>query len=140
LTYGPFQGPPLWCCVTLPIHSGTVLSVFSLSKIDIQPFSGPSTVVLCHTPLILGCSLIGGDGFLLSQDQPMGTELQSLPNPGSPYILVFRLTRHSTCHLLARWFAGLFFDPEDGGAMFLRNVGCYTTDYMASYPRRWYPS
>jgi hypothetical protein len=37
---------------------------------------------------------------------------------------------------LARWFAGLFFDPEDGGAMFLRNVGCYTTDYTASYPRR----
>jgi hypothetical protein len=29
---------------------------------------------------------------------------------------------HSTCHLLARWFAGLFFDPEDGGARFLRNV------------------
>jgi hypothetical protein len=39
-------------------------------------------------------------------------------------------------NLLARWFAGLFFDPEDGGAMFLRNVGCYTTDYTASYPRR----
>jgi hypothetical protein len=61
----------------------------------------------------------GGDGFLLSQDQPMGTELQFLPNPGSPYIPVFRLTGHSTCHLLARWFAGLSFDPEDGGAMFL---------------------
>jgi hypothetical protein len=29
---------------------------------------------------------------------------------------------------------------EDGGAMFLRNVGCYTTDYTASYPRRRYSS
>jgi hypothetical protein len=95
-------------------------------------------LVLCHTHLILGCSLIGGDGFLLSQDQPVGTELQLLPNPGSPYIPVFRLTGHSTCHLVARWFAGLFFEPEDGGAIFLRNVVCYTTDYTASYPRRWY--
>jgi hypothetical protein len=39
-------------------------------------------------------------------------------------------------HLLARWFAELFFDPEDGGDTFLRNVGCNSTDYMASYPRR----
>jgi hypothetical protein len=107
LAYGPFQGPALWCCVTL---------------------------------LLFGYSLIGGDGFLLSQNQPMGTELQFLPNPGSKHIPVFRLTGHSTCHLLARWFAGLFFDPKDGGAMFLRNVGCYTTDYTASYPRRCYSS
>jgi hypothetical protein len=26
--------------------------------------------------------------------------------------------------------------PEDGGDMFLRNVGCNSTDYTASYPRR----
>jgi hypothetical protein len=26
--------------------------------------------------------------------------------------------------------------PEDGGNMLLRNVGCYSTDYTASYPRR----
>jgi hypothetical protein len=25
------------------------------------------------------------------------------------------------------------FDPEDGGDMFLRNVGCNSTDYTASY-------
>jgi hypothetical protein len=31
-----------------------------------------------------------------------------------------------------------FFDPEDGGDMFLRNVGWNSTDYTASYPRRWY--
>jgi hypothetical protein len=30
----------------------------------------------------------------------------------------------------------LFFDPEDGGDMFLRNAGWLSTDYMALYPRR----
>jgi hypothetical protein len=29
---------------------------------------------------------------------------------------------------------GLFFDPEDGGDMFLRNVGYLSKDYMALYP------
>jgi hypothetical protein len=42
--------------------------------------------------------------------------------------------------LLARWFAELFFDPEDGGDTFLRNVGYNSTDYKASYPRRLYSS
>jgi hypothetical protein len=32
--------------------------------------------------------------------------------------------------------AEIFFDPEDGDDMFLRNVGCISTDYTASYPRR----
>jgi hypothetical protein len=30
----------------------------------------------------------------------------------------------------------LFFDLEDGGDMFLRNVGSLSTDYTALYPRR----
>jgi hypothetical protein len=34
----------------------------------------------------------------------------------------------------------VFFDPEDGGDMFLRNVGCNSTDYTASHPWRWYSS
>jgi hypothetical protein len=39
------------------------------------------------------------------------------------------------CHLLTCWFLlELFFDPEDGGDMFLRNVGCNSTDYTASHP------
>jgi hypothetical protein len=29
----------------------------------------------------------------------------------------------------------LFFDPEDGGDMFLQNVGCLSTDYATLYPR-----
>jgi hypothetical protein len=50
--------------------------------------------------------------------------------------------RHSTllCHIKpACWLELiLFFDPEDGGDKFHRNVGCNSTDYMASYPRRQY--
>jgi hypothetical protein len=34
------------------------------------------------------------------------------------------------------WFLGLFFDPEDGGDMYLRNVGPLSADYIALYPRR----
>jgi hypothetical protein len=33
-----------------------------------------------------------------------------------------------------------FFDTEDGGDMYLRNVGLNSTDYTASYSRRWYSS
>jgi hypothetical protein len=40
------------------------------------------------------------------------------------------------CHLLPRWFAELFFDPEDGGDTFLQNVGYNSTDYTVSYPGR----
>jgi hypothetical protein len=32
------------------------------------------------------------------------------------------------------------FDPEDGGDMFLRNVGSLSTDYRALYPRKQYSS
>jgi hypothetical protein len=46
----------------------------------------------------------------------------------------------------SRWFAevylspagfllGVFFDAEDGGYMFLRNVCWLSTDYTALYPR-----
>jgi hypothetical protein len=42
------------------------------------------------------------------------------------------------CHPITCW--NYFFNPEDGGDMFLRNVGCNSTDYTASHPRRWYSS
>jgi hypothetical protein len=45
----------------------------------------------------------------------------------------------STC-LLASLLLGLFFDSEDGGDMFLRNVGWHSTDYTALYPKRWHSS
>jgi hypothetical protein len=34
----------------------------------------------------------------------------------------------------------IFFDPEDGGDMFLRNIGWHSTDYTVLYPRSWYSS
>jgi hypothetical protein len=38
-------------------------------------------------------------------------------------------------HLLdASLLLGLFFDPEDGGDMFLRNGGRISMGYMMSYP------
>jgi hypothetical protein len=37
---------------------------------------------------------------------------------------------------LDKMLGNYFFDPEDGGDMFLRNVGWNSTDYTASYPRR----
>jgi hypothetical protein len=45
----------------------------------------------------------------------------------------------ATC-LLAGSCWNVFFDPEDGGDTFLRNVGCISTDYMASHPTRRYSS
>jgi hypothetical protein len=40
----------------------------------------------------------------------------------------------------AGFLLGLFFDPEDRGDMFLRNVGWLSTDYTALYHRIWYSS
>jgi hypothetical protein len=43
----------------------------------------------------------------------------------------------SACYLIpAGFLLGLLFDSEDGGEIILRNVGCFSTDYTASYPRR----
>jgi hypothetical protein len=36
----------------------------------------------------------------------------------------------------AGFLLGLFFYPEDGGDMSLRNIGLLSTDYTALYPRR----
>jgi hypothetical protein len=35
----------------------------------------------------------------------------------------------------AGFLLGLSFDPEDGGDMFLCNIGLFSTDYTALYPR-----
>jgi hypothetical protein len=51
----------------------------------------------------------------------------------------WRPIRRKVCwrDLLTCWFLlNYFFDPEDGGDMILRNVGCNSTDYTASYPRK----
>jgi hypothetical protein len=41
----------------------------------------------------------------------------------------------SACHLLSRWFITLYFEPENGGDMFLRNDCWLSTDYTVLYPR-----
>jgi hypothetical protein len=46
------------------------------------------------------------------------------------------LQQAPACLLVSCWT--YFFDPEDGGDMFFRNVGWHSTDYTASYARRLY--
>jgi hypothetical protein len=63
---------------------------------------------------------------LLGYDAVQSVELQE---PASKQV--------ASSHLLTCWFLlNYFFDHEDGGDIFLRNVGCNSTDYTASYPRR----
>jgi hypothetical protein len=40
--------------------------------------------------------------------------------------------------LLATYLPGFLFSPEDGGSMFLQNIGKLLPDYMALHPRRQY--
>jgi hypothetical protein len=54
---------------------------------------------------------------------------------GEYYHGMLRLLRFHADVLL-----GLFFDPEDGGDIFFRNVGWLSMDYTALYPRRKYSS
>jgi hypothetical protein len=43
----------------------------------------------------------------------------------------------SACRWLhAGFLVGFFFNPENGGDMFLRNVSRFSTNYTALYPRR----
>jgi hypothetical protein len=66
---------------------------------------------------------------------------EELTSPASPFCFLynpkFRRTDCSACYLLHVCFVlGLFYDPEDGGDMFLRNVIWLPTNYTALYPRR----
>jgi hypothetical protein len=49
----------------------------------------------------------------------------------------YRLHMLATC-FHAGFLLSLYFDPEDGRNMFLRNLGWFSTDYTALYPRRLY--
>jgi hypothetical protein len=39
-------------------------------------------------------------------------------------------------HIHSGFLLGFFFDPEDGGDIFLRKVYIFSTDYMTLCPRR----
>jgi hypothetical protein len=68
----------------------------------IRPFSWPCTPVLVS--YWFSDLVHGYDSFILSKDEPMGTEFQS-STYRSLYISVFRLAEHYACHLLSCWFA-----------------------------------
>jgi hypothetical protein len=55
-------------------------------------------------------------------------------NTGSP-LKIKRQEYVACCLLHAGIFLGLFFNPEDGSDMFLRNTGRLSTDYMMLYSR-----
>jgi hypothetical protein len=81
---------------------------------------------------------MGVDGFIVirtSQWEPSSSLLLTfcfLYKPGFPAGGLSCLP--PACLLASCWT--YFFDPEDGGDMFLRNVGWHSTDYTTSYPRR----
>jgi hypothetical protein len=54
---------------------------------------------------------------------------------GSSKLLLLPIALLATC-FDSGFLLCLFFYPEDGGDMFLRNVGWLSTDYTALYPRR----
>jgi hypothetical protein len=59
--------------------------------------------------------------------------------PGTfvPYLTFLRCRDHSACCLFRPHFLPcVFFDPENGGYMFLQNFGSLSTDYTVLYPRK----
>jgi hypothetical protein len=102
-----------------------------LPHVSWRPFSGPHISILSS---YWSYDLV--HQFHPVQDWTIRTE----PYPLFPIYTGLPTGKHSACHLLARWCAELFFDPEDGGDTFLRKVGYNSTDYTAWYPRRWYSS
>jgi hypothetical protein len=46
------------------------------------------------------------------------------------------LSYSAYCLVCADFLLHLFFVPEDGGAIFFQNIGFFSVDYMALYPRR----
>jgi hypothetical protein len=57
-------------------------------------------------------------------------------NKPSKKISVKAGSKRNQSYFNACFFLGLFFDTEDGGHMFLRNIGWLSTDHTAFYHRR----
>jgi hypothetical protein len=90
------------------------------------------------SPLAFGVPtpLLQGNKICNPRQGPLQVAISlSQPNPG-----FFRGCYFSPSSFLNRAWDRLWRRSEDGGDIFLRNVGCNSTDYTASYPRRWYCS
>jgi hypothetical protein len=124
--------------LTWPLPARHNLILFPvLPRPTIRPFSGPCTPVLVS--YWLGGNSMGVDGFILSYGWANWSRVQVFYLPFVSYIYRFsgwKIILLATC-LLAGFCWTSFFDPEDGGDTLLRNVGRNSTDYTASYPRRW---
>jgi hypothetical protein len=73
---------------------------------------------------------LGNNAVKSVESQPAFRRNMSPPSSGSKN----KPSKNSGCYLLqAGFFLGLFFDPEDGGYMFLLNVGCLSTDFTALF-------
>jgi hypothetical protein len=135
------------CWVATDVSEEHIASIFRVeennfsknqqaSRINCEPFSGAPGLFSCWLgDLVHGC-------WRLHSDQPI--EPSSIFHlPSVSYIYTSFPARRLFClppaYLLVLAEI-IFFDPENGGDMLLRNVGCNSTDYTASDPRRWYSS
>jgi hypothetical protein len=67
---------------------------------------------------------------------PSNLELTKNPNLRFFWDVTLYTKQGSVYHLHSRYLGRLIRRPENGGDMFLRNVGWLSTDYTALYPRR----
>jgi hypothetical protein len=92
-------------------------------------FATPETLIYRRLFLLLLCNDPTNVNLLLRCDEHQSARDKLI------YWCFFHLLTDSSSELHRCSFQ-LFFDPEDGGDTFLRNVGYNSTDYTASYPRR----
>jgi hypothetical protein len=114
---------------------------YTFSRTSNRPFSGPCTPVIFSywfALLVKWCwrfhSIRWTSQWELGSSRPL--TFCFLYKLGLPSGGLFCLP--PACLLVSYW--NYFFDSEDGGDMFLRNVGWHSADYTALYPRSWYSS
>jgi hypothetical protein len=94
---------------------------------------------------IMSCSPLkvkrhfGGKRRLHFQGRSCPTSCLAVPPPPCFYINPIFLEAYCTAYYMLHsgFFVSVFFDPEDGSDIFLRNVGWLSTDYTTSYARRY---
>jgi hypothetical protein len=117
------------------VHLYTLLLYFSYTS-ETKPFQGD--------PQILFLPPIGFFSGHVRAQQFHSVPLKANGNWGSllqfafaSYMMQnFRQADYSASNLLSLVSCSGLFNHEDGGKMFLRNIGCISTDYTVSYPIR----